>query len=154
MSIRNFIMEAYKSSHNKYSELYKLLGSRMTSKLTLTRTKRNKIVTLGELRDAKGELVCYTLENPWKDNKPNVSCIPEGSYDVKPYTSGKFPATVEVKRVFQRTHILFHAGNTTKDTKGCILVGSAVDGNRLICSRVALAKLFRLHSHDFILTIK
>jgi len=30
------------------------------------------------LRD--GELVCRTMELPWRDNRPNISCIPPGRY--------------------------------------------------------------------------
>lgn len=67
----------------------------------------------------------YTVERPWLDNKPNVSCIPTGTYQCKPrwYNGGGYPA-VEVCDVPNRTHILFHVGNTMNDSAGCILVTS------------------------------
>ncbi|HEY1114960.1 MAG TPA: DUF5675 family protein, partial [Chitinophagaceae bacterium] len=35
--------------------------------------------TNGELYHL-GELVCYTIELPWRENETGVSCIPEGRY--------------------------------------------------------------------------
>ena len=67
----------------------------------------------------------YTLENPWMNNKPWISCIPAGDYALKRKHSGKFGATWELFTVDGRTDILIHAGNTEKDTSGCILVGTA-----------------------------
>ena len=64
-----------------------------------------------------------TLELPWKDNKPEESCIPIGLYRCERTISPKFGKTFEVVGVQERTHILFHKGNFTKDTKGCILIG-------------------------------
>lgn len=80
--------------------------------------------TFGVLLDANDYPVCVTLENPWKDNQPSVSCIPAGSYEAMPVNSPKFGPTWEVIDVEGRTHILFHKGNTHLDTHGCILVGS------------------------------
>ena len=38
--------------------------------------------TIGELF-INGERFCDTLENPWINNKKNVSCIPKGEYKVR-----------------------------------------------------------------------
>jgi hypothetical protein len=38
--------------------------------------------------------------------------------------------------------ILFHPGNTDKDTDGCIIVGSSFSGNTLISSRDAYFKMY------------
>lgn len=65
-----------------------------------------------------------TLEDPWKGNKPFVSCIPPGTYEVAPYSSQHYPDHWQVLDVPDRTNILIHEGNTEIDTKGCILVGS------------------------------
>jgi hypothetical protein len=81
--------------------------------------------TLGALL-IDGEFFCNTLENPWLDNKANISCIPFGRYIVKRVNSPKYGDTFEVKEVYERTYILFHAGNTSKDTKGCILLGNQI----------------------------
>ncbi len=80
--------------------------------------------TFGVLLGEDGYPVCVTLENPWKENKPAISCIPAGSYQVMPVNSPKFGPTWEVIDVEGRTHILFHKGNTHMDTHGCILVGT------------------------------
>ena len=67
--------------------------------------------------------VWYTIEKPDLDNKRNESCIPEGTYEVKPYSSDKFPDVWELQDVQGRDKILIHIGNWTSDTDGCILVG-------------------------------
>jgi len=69
------------------------------------------------------EFFCYSLENLWLDNKPRVSAIPEGTYKCQPYSSQKYPNTVELQNVVGRSKILIHAGNKAKDTMGCILLG-------------------------------
>ena len=84
--------------------------------------------TMGELF-LNGERMCDTLENPWKDNQRNISCIPEGEYKVR-LRRARESATRDylhllVKDVPNRKWILFHRGNTAKDTSGCILVGFA-----------------------------
>lgn len=68
---------------------------------------------------------CFTLEPSWKKNKFN-SCIPDGTYKLIHYTSGKFGRCLIVDKVKGRSGILIHKGNTSKDTTGCILVGVTV----------------------------
>lgn len=63
-------------------------------------------------------------EDDWLDNKPQHSCIPDGTYRCKAVDSPKFGHTYEVTKVPGRSHILFHAGNTEEDTLGCLLVGN------------------------------
>ena len=74
-----------------------------------------------------------TLENPWRDNLPSISCIPPGIYEVLRCRkspeygfrdSPRFGDTYNVVNVPGRSYILFHKGNTERDTKGCILVGT------------------------------
>jgi len=69
-----------------------------------------------------------TLERPWQNNQENVSCIPPGRYRCERIRSPKFGWTFEVKNVPNRTHVLFHSGNTLEDTHGCILVGEEFSG--------------------------
>jgi hypothetical protein len=74
------------------------------------------------------------------------SCIPDGTYQVKPHVSAKYPAGVwslsnPIEGVYSpatrpagqnwgRDAILIHAGNTIEHIEGCILVGRrhAMDG--------------------------
>lgn len=88
--------------------------------------------------------VWHTLELPWKDNKAQESCIPAGIYPVKRHASPRFGNTFEVTGVPGRDEILFHGGNTTADTHGCILLGKIRNDNRLIKSREALQQFFDL----------
>jgi len=82
--------------------------------------------TIGELF-LNGEKMCDTLELPYKDNQRSVSCIPAGEYSARlryPRESGSRDYLhILVKDVPNRDYILFHRGNTAKDSRGCILVG-------------------------------
>lgn len=83
--------------------------------------------TVGDvlLYDGRTQVALWSLELPWLNNRRSVSCIPEGIYTCKKYSSPKYKDTYIVQGVPERTHILFHKGNTTADTEGCILLGSA-----------------------------
>ena len=68
-----------------------------------------------------GEEICRTVELPWKDNKPGVSCIPEGRYDLRRRFSPRFKNHFEILGVPGRKYILFHGGNNAlKELRGCI----------------------------------
>jgi len=71
-----------------------------------------------------GNFVFFTLEEEWKDNAPNESCIPAGTYELQRvmYNRGGF-MTYEIVGVPDRSQIKFHPGNTEEDTQGCILTG-------------------------------
>ncbi len=91
-------------------------------KLRLVRISEYNGATLGVLCvDGMPEFV--TLEDAWRDNERMISCIPVGRYKVMPRNSPKFGRTWQVMDVPERDHILFHAGNTHKNTNGCILLG-------------------------------
>ena len=112
--------------------------------MILEREIRNSEATLGVLFDDEWEVL--TLENPWRNNGPDSS-IPAGKYKCRRVNSPKFGTTFEVCQVPGRTHILFHAGNTEKDTLGCILLGLRRSSNIAISdSRVAFKK-FMDHLH-------
>ena len=66
-----------------------------------------------------------TLERPWKENQANISSIPAGDYRCKRVDSPKFGNTFEITDVPGRSHVLFHKGNRTADTLGCVLVGES-----------------------------
>lgn len=75
---------------------------------------------------------CVTLELPWRDNRRNVSCIPEGRYRVEWSRSGRFGEVYRVLDVPGRSGILIHPGNWAgdrfmrmmSDVEGCILLGA------------------------------
>lgn len=77
--------------------------------------------TLGQIR--LGDWGCWALELPWRNNERNVSCIPEGVYEVAPDLEGKWTGYPELQNVPGRTEIIIHPGNTVADTQGCILPG-------------------------------
>lgn len=126
--------------------------------LTLTRYADNGRATLGLLK--VGNTVLYTLEDAWRDNQRNVSCIPAGTYHCVPHGwENKTWATVkrsyELTHVPGRTGILIHAGNTDADTQGCILVGLGVRVGTLTDSRKALNVLRELVGpNPFTITIR
>lgn len=90
--------------------------------LRLSRIAETDGATLGVL-SVDGRPLFVTLEDPWKDNARQVSCIPDGEYTIRRHTSPKFGLCYSVDNVLNRSHILLHAGNTSDDTHGCILIG-------------------------------
>jgi hypothetical protein len=98
-----------------------------------------------------GEHVFWTIEKPWKDNQPYVSCIPEGYYRLGRRNSPRFgPNVWEVLEVPNRTHILIHVANTADDVVGCIGLGSSVwaDLGGVGSSRKAMNQ-FELASQEY-----
>ena len=96
--------------------------------LVLVRNDDDGIQTLGDLYLYDGASIlfkCKTLELPWKDNSHNISCIPEGIYGLKQYSSQKHPKNYEVAGVPDRDYVLIHKGNYNTDIQGCILVGDS-----------------------------
>jgi len=95
--------------------------------LNLTRISTDpNIGTFGVLKwEDSPAPFAVTLEDPWNDNKRNISCIPTGSYVCAPRVSPTHGETFEVLDVENRTHILFHRGNTHINTQGCILIGES-----------------------------
>lgn len=95
--------------------------------MSIVRIKRafqNHDVTLGMLQvDDLHHVPIFTLENPWMDNKPYVSCIPTGEYHCVPFSGQRYKGVYEVLNVPKRSAILFHWGNWEFETQGCILLG-------------------------------
>ena len=98
----------------------------MSLTINLVRFAYGPSATLGRLKyNINGEDTClFTVERPWLDNRPNVSCIPEGFYKCLRYSSDRFPDTFQVMNVIDRTYILFHVGNQSTDVQGCIAIGT------------------------------
>jgi len=94
--------------------------------VTLQRSFQTESITLGmlQIKDVDHEPI-YTLENPWLDNRPYVSCIPADTYVVERYDGFKYKNVYKVRGVPNRSGILFHKGNYESNTTGCILIGLA-----------------------------
>jgi len=85
--------------------------------------------------------IAATLELPWKENKTKISCIPEGLYRCERVrnriTTGgtQINSTYLISEVKGRSGILFHVGNSVKDSNGCVLIGNnyaIVEGRQMI----------------------
>jgi len=131
----------------------------VTADLTLKRFAYTPMGTFGTITFGDG-LQLYTVERPWLGNKPNVSCIPVGKYICKPrkYFRGGYDA-FEVVGIPNRSHILFHVGNTMQDVQGCIALCSNLGTVKGIWGGVqsrAAFKLFmeRMGNDEFQLTIE
>ena len=102
--------------------------------------------TIGELF-LNGERFCDTLELPYRDNQRSISCIPVGEYKVR-LRYARESATrnylhLLVEDVKDRSYILFHRGNTAKDTRGCILVGQGSQQDIVHNSTLAMDLLIK-----------
>jgi hypothetical protein len=114
--------------------------------LLIIRDTFTKESTIGELF-LNGERICDTLENPYINNERNISCIPEGRYKVR-LRLARESATRDylhllVQDVPNRDYILFHRGNSAKDTSGCILVGLGSQQDFVQNSRLAMDLLMK-----------
>lgn len=65
---------------------------------------------------------CVTLEPSDQLNKCNISNIPAQQYQCIRIRSPQFGETFEIIDVPGRSHVLFHAGNRIKNTKGCVIL--------------------------------
>jgi len=131
--------------------------------LILKRIAKRKTYTIGRLyiREQvmdeylpgyEDRYFCDTLEPTWRDYEHGAykvkgrSAIPEGRYAVVISWSPKFKQWLPIllggpdfNRKWQGIRI--HAGNTAKDTEGCILVGQNREVGKVLDSRKWLYEL-------------
>lgn len=131
--------------------------------LILTRIAKRKTYTIGRLCILTEEIeeyhtalyekyFCDTLEPTWRDYEHGAykvkgrSAIPDGKYAVVISWSPKFKQWLpillggpEFNKQWQGIRI--HAGNTAKDTEGCILVGENKRVGEVVDSRIWLHRL-------------
>lgn len=84
----------------------------------LVRDCRTETAIIGHLL-FNGTVICYTLENKAK-------AIPCGVYNIENSKSPKFKRELPLlynKTVAESRGIRIHAGNASKDSAGCVLVG-------------------------------
>jgi hypothetical protein len=91
-------------------------------KLTIGRKYKGSSCTSGYLA-VNGRVIAYTVELPWRGNKPLISSIPDGSYAGILRYDHTDMWRIELTGVPGRTHVQIHTGNVPDDTEGCILVG-------------------------------
>lgn len=128
---------------------------------TLRRLVNSPHGVFGVLCDPAGLPYGVTLERPYDPARATVegsgSCIPAGFYPCEPVLSPKFGATMGLRGVPGRSHILFHAGNRTEDTEGCILLARAfgqLDGRPAIVeSQAALQGWLARLDRDEVLSL-
>lgn len=94
----------------------------------------------------EGQLLCFTIELPWKNNYHKFSCIPEGRYPLKIRFTKALGWHIAVKDVEDRIGILMHIANDAlKELKGCIAPVSAHTGHgKGRGSKIALNKILKL----------
>lgn len=89
-----------------------------------------------------------SLERGWRNNQPNVSCIPKGEYPVKLEYSNRFKKELwEIYGVPNRSECKFHAANYWFQLNGCIALGRTLadinnDGYNDVTSSGATMKKF------------
>lgn len=116
------------------------------------RRKQFKEYTIGELY-IDGHYFCDTLEDrvrkleEIKDKVYSKTAIPKGEYKVVISFSPRFKRLMPLLlNVPFFTGIRIHAGNTTEDTSGCILVGRKTESGRLVNSSLTFRRLMSLLS--------
>ena len=111
---------------------------------------------------AQNRFLCYTIELPWNNNKRNISCIPEGKYEIEPRFSKRFKHHLILKDVTGRSLILFHPANDAlRDLEGCIAPVTYLTGiGKGLYSKDAMQQLLSLihqakeRNETVLLTIK
>ncbi|MBY6093836.1 DUF5675 family protein [Ferrimonas balearica] len=111
--------------------------------------------TLGEI-SLNCDHICYSIERPWKQNAPFISCVPEGRYALGFTESPKFGHSIYLAHPALgvgltdglRTNILLHAANKSSELQGCIAPGEKLgwlDGEMaVLTSRKALKHLLEV----------
>ncbi len=127
--------------------------------LILTRIAKKKAYTIGRLSILEQVMdeysagtaeryFCDTLEPTWRDYEHGAykikgrSAIPEGRYAVVISWSPKMKQWLPILLGVPRFEgIRIHAGNSVKDTEGCILVGRNREVGKVLDSRKWLYEL-------------
>ena len=137
-------------------------------KLTLNRIYRGPLYTIGKLY-IDNEYFCDTLEDVdrgltdvmslaeiLKIKKPSETAIPSGTYKItldivsprfstktfyQQVCNGKLPRLLNVKGF---DGILIHAGNTEKDSAGCLLVGRNLEKGKVLKSQETFKNLYKV----------
>lgn len=106
----------------------------------IVRTFKGPEYTIGKLY-IDGQYFCDTLEDTIRKEKiAGKTAIPAGKYKVKKTYSPRFKKQLpEILNVPNFFGVRIHAGNTAKDTEGCILLGLNKTKGAVINSQNAVA---------------
>lgn len=143
-------------------------------KLIVDRKWKNQSYTISNLI-INNKVFCQVLEDTDRGlddsmpltkikelKKPSITAIPKGIYKItldvvsprfctkafyKQVCDGKLPRLLNVKGF---DGILIHAGNTDKDTDGCLLVGMNLEKGKVLKSQETFKELYKLlkDKHD------
>lgn len=132
-------------------------------KAILTRIGHGETQTLGELDifsdDDNLIFTCKTLELEEDINAVRDDCIPKGTYKVVRRFSEKYKNHFHILDVPNRSYILIHSANYSRQLLGCIAVGHAhidIDGDGLkdvTSSKATMHRLNEILPNEFELLI-
>jgi hypothetical protein len=97
--------------------------------ITIKRDLSDTKETTGSAVIKYGDTVqtCKSLELPWLNNLPNVSCIPAGTYDALwTFSPSMLKYIYELQNVPGRSGIRIHVANYYKELEGCIALGATL----------------------------
>ena len=125
-------------------------------KLKLNRIALRKTYTIGKLY-IDGKYFCDTLEDTVRDTNKSgkfdngekkvkgKTAIPYGTYEIKWTYSPRFKKyTPQLMNVPQFEGIRIHAGNSSTDTEGCLLLGENKKVGMVLNSRATINKFYPL----------
>ena len=108
----------------------------------VVRTFKGPEYTIGKLY-IDDNYFCDTLEDTVRPKGEKIygkTAIPAGKYKVKKTYSPRFKKQLpEILNVPNFAGVRIHAGNTAKDTDGCILLGLNKTKGAVLCSQNAIA---------------
>jgi len=97
----------------------------------------------------------YTVEKPWQNNTPEISCVPDGNYTLTPHSSAKYGSVLcLVDKLKGITHFkepdskrfacLIHVANYEKDVLGCIGLGEKYLGHMVTSSKKSIEEFYEI----------
>lgn len=123
-------------------------------KLTLKRIALRQTYTIGKLY-IDGAYFCDTLEDTVRDTNKSgkfdngeqkikgKTAIPYGTYEIKWTYSPRFKKyTPQLMNVPSFEGIRVHAGNTSADTEGCLILGENKQVGKVLNSRATINKFY------------
>lgn len=123
-------------------------------KLTLKRIALRPTYTIGKLY-IDDVYFCDTIEDTVRDLNKNgkfdngekkvhsKTAIPYGTYEIKWTYSPRFKKyTPQLMNVPSFEGIRIHAGNTSADTEGCLILGKNKQVGKVLNSRVTISKFY------------